>query len=76
MCEIMEMVKEDGRLEGFNEGRLEGRLEGKLEGRLEGRLEGIQENTVSIAKAMKEQGLPMDLIISITGLTKEEITRL
>ena len=50
--------------------------EGKLEGRLEGRLEGIQENTVSIAKAMKEQGLPMDLIISITGLTKEEITRL
>ena len=50
--------------------------EGKLEGKLEGRLEGIQENTVSIAKAMKEQGLPMDLIISITGLTKEEITRL
>jgi len=50
--------------------------EGRLEGERKGRLEGIQENTVSIAKAMKEQGLPMDVIISITGLTKEEITRL
>ena len=58
--------------ERYNEGRLEGRLEGERKGRLE----GIQENTVSIAKAMKEQGLPMDVIISITGLTKEEITRL
>ena len=66
--------------ERYNEGRLEGRLEGERKGRLEGerkgRLEGIQENTVSIAKAMKEQGLPMDVIISITGLKKEEITRL
>ena len=46
------------------------------EGRLEGKLEGIQENTVSIAKAMKEKGLPMDMIIGITGLTKEDIDKL
>ena len=46
------------------------------EGRLGGRLEGIQENTVSIAKAMKEKGLPMDMIIGITGLTKEDIDKL
>ena len=62
--------------ERYNEGRLEGERKGRLEGERKGRLEGIQENTVSIAKAMKEQGLPMDVIISITGLTKEEITRL
>ena len=46
------------------------------EGKLEGRLEGIQENTVCIAKAMKEKGLPMDMIIGITGLTKEDIDKL
>ena len=42
----------------------------------EGKLEGIQENTVSIARAMKEQGLSMDMIVSITGLTEEEIINL
>ena len=62
--------------ERYNEGRLEGRLEGKLEGKLEGRLEGIQEKTVSIAKAMKEQNFHTDMIISITGLSKEEIDNL
>jgi len=54
----------------------EGRLEGERKGRLEGRLEGIQEKTVSIAKAMKEQNFHTDMIISITGLSKEEIDNL
>ena len=62
--------------EKYNEGRLEGRLEGKLEGRSEGRLEGIQENTLYIAKMMKEQGLSLDIIINITGLSEDEINKL
>ena len=72
MCEIMEMVKEDGRLEGFNEGRLEGKLEGRLEGCAEGEINRAKK----IAGDMKKKGLELCLIAELTGLTEEDIQAL
>jgi predicted transposase/invertase (TIGR01784 family) len=44
----------------FEEGKLEGRLEGKAE----------------VAKALKERGIPIKVIVEATGLSEEEINRL
>jgi predicted transposase/invertase (TIGR01784 family) len=68
--------KQEGRLEGKLEGRLEGKQEGRLEGKLEGKLEGIQEGKLEIAKSLKENGIPTELIQKTTGLSKEEVERL
>jgi len=38
--------------------------------------EGIKEKALEVAKKMKEEKLPIELIIKITELTKEEIEKL
>ena len=45
----------------FNEGKLEGNAEGKIE------------RTIEVAKALKQQGVAIDIIITTTGLTRQEI---
>lgn len=57
---------------GREEGREEGRAEGRAEGREEGRAEGLRQS----AKAMKENGLPPELIAKCTGLPESEIQKL
>jgi len=52
------------RKEGFEEGEAKGRAEGKAEGLLHA------------AKSMRSEGIPLETIIRITGLTKEVITEL
>ena len=64
MCEIMEMVKEDGRLEGFNEGRLEGCAEGEVN------------RAKKIAGDMKKKGFEFSFIAELTELTEDEIRAL
>ena len=49
-----------------------GRRIGQQEGRQEGRLE----RNLEIARMMLSAGEPMEKIMSYTGLTKQEITRL
>ena len=66
----------EGRTQGLAEGRVEGRVEGLAEGRAEGRAEGKAIATKEFAKKLKEQNCSLDLIISTTGLTKEEIEKL
>lgn len=46
------------------------------EGRMEGREEGGKEKSVSIARQMKEDGLPTVTIAKYTGLSAEEIAKL
>ena len=72
MCEIMEIVKEDGRIEG----RAEGRIEGRVEGRAEGRAEGEINKAKKIASDMKKKCLELSLISELTGLTEDEILSL
>lgn len=52
------------------------KLEGKIEGRAEGRAEGRDEKRFSIARNMKQLGIPVDVIVKSTGLTSGEIETL
>ena len=74
----MTTARGEGKLEGYEEGkaqgREEGRKEGREEGREEGRTEGARQKALEIARKMKEQGVPDESIIEITGLTKEELS--
>jgi len=45
-------------------------------GKAEGKIEGEKENAIKIAKKLKEIGDPIEKIIEVTGLTKEEIEKL
>lgn len=49
---------------------------GRSEGRIEGRKEGIAEEKKYIAKTMKADGMPLDVIQKYTGLTFEEIEQI
>lgn len=52
------------------------KLEGKIEGRAEGRAEGRDEERFSIARNIKQLGIPVDVIVKSTGLTSGEIETL
>ena len=61
-----------GRAEGIKKGKAEGRAEGKAEGRAEGRAEGI----FTVAKNMLNEGVSIETIIKVTGLTRREVNQL
>jgi predicted transposase/invertase (TIGR01784 family) len=46
------------------------------DGKSLGKIEGKIEQNYELAKKLKEKGLPMELIIEVTGLTAEEIEKL
>ena len=58
--------------EGRAQGIAEGREEGKAQGIVEGRAEAIE----MIAINCKHQGLPIEMIARITGLTEEQISKM
>lgn len=66
----------EGRAEGHAEGRAEGRAEGHAEGLVEGMEKGRAEVTMDIARGMKADGIPVEVIVKYTGLSAEEIDRL
>ena len=53
--------------------REEGKLEGRLEGELKGKLDGKLENKVETARKMKEKGFSALEIKDITGLSEDEL---
>lgn len=69
-------IKEGAYEEGREEGLEKGIEEGKKEGIKEGIKEGKEEQTLIIAKRMKEEDLSIDMIMNITGLSKEKIEKL
>jgi predicted transposase/invertase (TIGR01784 family) len=58
------------------EGELKGRLEGELKGKLEGELKGKLEGKLEIAHTLLKMEKPIDEIVLITGLSKEQIEEL
>ena len=78
--EAREKGLEEGRKKGLEEGRKkgleEGREKGLEEGREKGLEEGREEEKIKIARGMKAEGIPSELISKITGLAAEEIIRL
>lgn len=69
-------AKKEGREEGREEGLAEGHTKGLAEGRAEGRAEGLMEGVTSTARAMRENGLPIEMITKCTGLTDEQVLAL
>ena len=67
--EIENEIVKQGLMEA---GRKEGLAEGLASGRAEGRIEEKNE----IASNMKKNGIALDLISKITGLTKKQISLL
>ena len=53
--------------------REEGKIEGKLEGELIGRIEGKLESKLETARKMKEKGFSVLEIQDITGLSKDQL---
>ena len=76
----LEYSRREARAEGLAEGLAEGRAEGIAEGRAEGLAEGIAEGRAEekydIAKAALAMGLTVDDVEKLTGLSKEELSRL
>ena len=62
-----------GKEEGLKVGREEGHKEGKEEGLKEGRAEGARQKSFDIAKRMLENGIDIETISVLTGLTAEEV---
>ena len=60
----------------FGEGLMEGLSQGLSQGLTQGRKEGEDIGIRKIAKALKDQQLPIALIIETTGLTAEDIEKL
>ena len=63
----------EGREKGLQEGLKEGLKEGRKEGIKEGRKEGLKEGKYEIARTMKSKGLDLQMIMELTGLTRDEI---
>lgn len=47
---------------------------GRRKGKQEGRLEGQRAEAVRIARTLQAEGLALETVLRITGLTEEEIT--
>jgi hypothetical protein len=54
----------------------EGEARGEVRGEVRGELQGQKYASISIARNMLQEGLPIDLITKVTGLTSAEITQL
>ena len=59
-----------------DEAKREGREKGLAEGRAEGLAEGRLEEKKSIAKSLKLANVAIDIIVSSTGLSREEIEKI
>lgn len=79
----LDKMSEDEKMQKIAEWREKAILEEKAmyryamtEGRAEGRAQGRAEEKIEIAKEMLKRGLSIEMIISITKLTKEKIDKL
>lgn len=70
------VILRDNIVTARGEGRLEGRLEGRAEGRAEGINIGAKKTKAGIAKQMKMDGMPMEIIMKYAGFTQDEIEKL
>lgn len=68
--------REEGLEKGLAEGRAKGIAEGRTEGRAEGLAEGSYAKSVEIAKRLKEIGMSVSEIASVTGLGSDAVSEL
>ncbi|ALG68632.1 Rpn family recombination-promoting nuclease/putative transposase [Beggiatoa leptomitoformis] len=65
--------KEEGLAEGLAEGEAKGKAEGLAEGEAKGKAEGELKAKLTIARQLKAQGLSLDVIMQVTGLSQQQI---
>ena len=73
IMDIQEKGFEKGAKQGKKKGEKEGKKEGKKEGRKEGRKEGKLKGLLKAALGMKRLKIPLDQIVTATGLSEAEI---
>lgn len=73
---VVDTSKEEGFHEGKELGIEEGIKKGRKEGIEEGIKKGIGESRRAIARNMQQQGISIEVIVQITGLSKKEIEEL
>jgi len=71
-----EAIRRASLAEGLEQGRTEGLEQGRTEGLEQGRAEGRAENTLEIARKMKEMGDSVEKIQLTTGLPAETIEKM
>jgi len=73
---VLRTSYDKGIKEGREEGLAEGEKIGMEKGRAEGRAEGERQKAVEMARKMKGDGLPVEVIVKYSGLNENEIERL
>ena len=80
LTEGMKQGLEDGLKQGLEEGMKQGLEDGLKQGLEEGMKQGLEkgmkQEKISIAKEMKKNNFPVELIEKMTGLSKEEIKKI
>ncbi|ALG67140.1 Rpn family recombination-promoting nuclease/putative transposase [Beggiatoa leptomitoformis] len=69
---VIDTAFDEGKAEGKAEGLTEGIEKGKAEGKVEGLMEGIR----LTARQLKQEGIPLEVIAKVTGLSLEELHQL
>ena len=68
--------EEAGIERGMERGIEQGKIEGIKQGKIAGKLEGEKEKALEIAKKMLAEGMNINIITKITGLSEAEIESL
>ncbi len=67
---------DQGQKQGFDQGQKQGFDQGQKQGFDQGQKQGILNNTIELAKGMRDKGIDFCVISELTGLSKEEIEKL
>jgi predicted transposase/invertase (TIGR01784 family) len=59
--------------EARREAKAEGRAEGRAEGEALGEARGEKKKAVEVAREMKGEGIDVEVIMRVTGLSREEV---
>lgn len=74
---IAERLREEGHNNGLQKGLQKGLQEGLQQGRQEGMQQGVQKGTreeaLRIARMMLEKGIERDMVLTITGMSVDEV---
>ena len=67
---------QQGMQQGMQKGIEQGLQEGRQEGLEKGIQQGIRQGNIQNARGMKSEGIPVEIIAKITGLTRDEVEKL
>ena len=76
MKEAIDKGLEEGLQKGIQQGLQQGLEQGLQQGLQEGKLQGKQQAMLEVAKGLKEKNVDIETIISVTHLTKEDISEI